>query len=184
MDGPAHKGTFWIDVRRRVAGTLTNVETPMMATTPIGMIDLAPKLIMGERATNRVSDLTSMWMPSATYKNDGDGSAVTWSLETPFYIGRRGLKRHKRLWTSYAMADAASDNPTLTVSYTEDLAVGAYTSLGTLAETANWKAEPLRMDTRSEGFALRITQSNASAYTKLFAFESEQMPMEMSRRER
>jgi hypothetical protein len=184
MDGPAHKTTYWLDVRRRVAGKLTNVETPMMAVTPIGMIDLAPKIIMGERATNRIADLTSMWTPGASYKNDGDSAAVTWSMETPFFLGRRGLKRQKRLWTSYAMSDASSDNPILTVSYTEDLAQGAYTSLGTLAETDVWKAVPLRINMRSEGFALRVAQSNASSSTKLFSFEVEQMPMEMSRRER
>ena len=185
MDGATFKGAYWIDVTAKTAGKLTNVEATMIASTPIGMIDLAPKLIMGERATNRASDLTTMWTPSATYKNDGDGDAVTWSMETPFFLGRRGLKRHKRLWSSYYMADAASDNPALTVSYTTDLAGSSYTALSpTLAETSTWECEPLELNQRSEGFQIKVAQSNASADTRFYALEVEQEPMEQSRRER
>jgi len=184
MDGATFKGGYWLDVRRRVAGKLTNVKSPMLASTPIGMIDLAPKLIMGERATNRMSDLTTMWTPSATYKNDGDSAAVTWSIEFPFFLGKRGLKRWKRIWSSYYMADAATDNPLLTLSYQTDLASSSYTTLGTLAETTSWQSKPLRLDVRSEGMAFKIAQTNASSDTRFYSLEAEQMPMEQSRRPR
>lgn len=184
MDGATFKGAYWFDISNKTAGKLTNVEATMIASTPIGMIDLAPKLIMGERAAARTSDLTTMWTPSATYKNDGDGDAVTWSMESPFYLGRRGLKRHKRLWSSYFMSDAASDNPTLTVSYNLDLAGTSYTSIGTLAETTTWECEPLSLDQSSEGFQIKVAQTNASADTRFYSLEVEQEPMEQSRRER
>lgn len=185
MDNATFKGAYWIDVTNKTAGLLTNVQATMIATTPIGMIDLAPKMIMGERSAAYVSDLSTMWTPSSLYKNDGDGTAVTWSMETPFFIGRRGLKRHGRLWSSYHMTDAASDNPTLAVTANIDLAASSYPiSVGTLAETTTWECEPLTLDQRSEGFAVKVQQSNASADTRFYSLEIEQMPMEQSRRER
>jgi len=82
------------------------------------------------------------------------------------------------------MADAATDNPLLTLSYQTDLASSSYTTLGTLAETTSWQSKPLRLDVRSEGMAFKIAQTNASSDTRFYSLEAEQMPMEQSRRPR
>jgi hypothetical protein len=43
------------------------------------------ELYAGSRAAPRVLQLSTMWTPSATFKNDGDGTAVTGTWESPFY---------------------------------------------------------------------------------------------------
>jgi hypothetical protein len=187
MDGSTFKCAYWIDIPKRAAGRLTNIKATMLCSTPVGLLDLAPKLIMGERGDYRVSDLTTMWTPSSTYKNDDDGTAVTWSMETPFYLGKRGLKRLRNLLVTYAMQDAGTDNPTLTVQGTTDLSVGAYTTLDSAVPettTGVWDCYTVGMDEieRSEGVGVKISQTGPSAFTKLYSIEMEWNPMEQSRR--
>lgn len=182
MDGATFKCAFMCEVQRRVWTRLTNVKSIMMVSTPLGLLDTAPAVYMAERAAPRVSALTSMFTPSATYKNDGDGTAVTWTAELGHFYGKPGRKRWRNVYVKYYMADAATDNPTLTVSRATDLAAGSYTALSTtLAENTVHARKRLPLRVASEGVALRIAQTNASSQTLLYAVEAEPLTGEPSR---
>lgn len=185
MDSTTFKCAYWCDVRRRTWGNLTNVKASMLASSPIGSVDMPPKIVMAERGATRVADLTTMWTPSSSYKNDGDGTAVTFSVESPFFQARPGLKRWKKLWLTYHMTDAASDNPTISVGYQKDVASSSYTTLSeTLPETSRYLSAPVALGLRSEGLGFKFSQTNASADTRIYVVESELQPMEPSRRYR
>jgi len=182
MDGSTFKCAFMCEVQRRVWTRLTNVKSIMMVSTPLGLLDTAPAVYMAERAAPRVAALTSMFTPSATYKADGDGTAVTPTLELGHFFGKPGRKRWRNVYVKYYLADAATDNPVLTVSRSTDLAVGAYTALSsTLAENTVHARKKLPLRVASEGVALKIAQTNASAQTLLYSVEAEPLTSEPSR---
>jgi hypothetical protein len=99
-----------------------------------------PKLLGASTlAASRVIDCTSYFQPSASVKNDADGTTHTWRLTTRnIAIGDRptGVV-YVRAW--YALVDAASDNPTITAEASVDgaayqtLAVTTGTDGGTTA---------------------------------------------------
>lgn len=174
MDGSTFKHAGMIHVKKRCYIKLTNVKSPMMVSTPQGLLDTPPKLFMAERAAARVSDLTTMWTPGSSYKNDGDGTAVTAAIEFAHFLGDPGKKRWKNLYLKYLMTDAASDNPTFTVSYATDLESSSYTALGsTLSENSAVSRVRIPFGVGSEGVSLKITRVNASARFELYALESD-----------
>lgn len=182
MDGSTFKHAGMLDVKRRRFVKLTNLAATMLVASPTGILDTPPKLVFSERAALRVSDATTMWTPSATYKNDGDGTAVTPVIELPHYMGKPGKKRWKNLYVKHHMTDAASDNPTLTIAYSTDLASSSYTSLSpVLAETSGVTRIRLPIGVMSEGVSLKITQANASAVTQLYGIEADMQAVEAGR---
>lgn len=182
LDGATFKCAFMCEVKRRVWTRLSNVKALMMVNTPVGIPGAAPSVYFADRASLYVGDLGTMFTPSATYKNDGDGTAVTPTVETSFFFGRQGRKRWRKLHVGHYMTDAATDNPALTVSIAEDLATGSYTALtDTLAETTLREREELDVRVASEGIAVKIAQTNASAVTQLYSLEAETMTSEPSR---
>lgn len=171
-----------LDVKRRRYVKLTNLKATMICSTPVGILDVPPKLLFAERGALRVSNATTMWTPSATYKNDGDGTAVTPVVELPHYYGKPGKKRWKHLYVKYHMTDAATDNPTLTAAYTTDLESSSYTNISpTLAETSAATRARVPVRVAAEGVSLKLTQANASGVTHLFGIEADMDAMEPGR---
>lgn len=182
MDGSTFKDALMVDVKKRVWSRLSNVKSPMMVATPVGIYDAPNSLYSADRASKYVMDLSPMWVPAAANKADGDGTAVTWSLETMHYLGRPGKKRWKSIYPKYHCADAASDNPTVAVTYQTNLTASSYSSLATLSETssASRVRVPLRIQ-RTEGVHFKLSQTNASSDTRLFSLEAEVVEGERSR---
>lgn len=182
MDGSTFKLAGMLDVRRRRYVSLTNVKATMMVSSPPGVLDLQPKLVWSERASLYVANGTSMWSPSSTYKNDGDGTAVTWSAEFPHYFGKPGKKRWKSLYVKRKTVDAGSDNPALTFSYTTDLGSASYTSLSpTFPENSAVTRDRIPLGFAAEGVSIKVVQSNASATTSLYALEADMWALEPGR---
>lgn len=191
MDGSTFKCAFAVDVKRRVFYRLSNVKAIMMVSTPIGVLDAPPALYMAERGALRISDLTTMYTGagSATYKNDGDGTAVTPSIELPHYMGRPGIKRWRNLYVKGLVTDAASDNPVLTLSYQPDVASASYTTIGTtITETSGTETRKIPISAtslggvRAEGLSLKIAQTNASADTRINHILADVLAQEPSKR--
>ena len=98
---------------------------------------LQEKLYMGQWNAGRVAELSSLWNPSASVKQDGDGTNPTPIVETGMFRGFDRLHRRwiesmgKQKWrwayVDYDLRDAASDNPTMTLSYCRT-PTGAYTA--------------------------------------------------------
>lgn len=146
----------------------------------------------------RVVDVTGIFSPSASNKADADGSAVLPVVEYPMRrgfsrIGRRwapagGLTHFKRLYLTYDMRDAASDNPILTLSYVTTPEATSYTSLSyTLAETTamervgrSFGPTGARGGITKQEIGVKVAQTNASSETKLYGLEAEYQTVEGS----
>lgn len=180
MNGATLIDSLVCDIVRKVWWRNSNLDCTMMVSTPIGLYDVAPTLYMAERSAARIADLGTMYTPSGTYKNDGDGVAVTPILETPYYMGKQGLKRWRRMYLTYGMTDAATDNPTLAVSEQTDPESASYSSVASFSESA-YTRQRMDLAERTMGVQLKVAQANASANTFLHAIGAETRPLEESK---
>jgi hypothetical protein len=182
MNGSTFICAFMCEVKRRVWTRLTNVKSLMMVSSPVGIPNAPSSVYMADRSSLFAGNLATMFTPSGTYKNDGDGTAVLPVLETGYFYGKQGRKRFRRIYVGWYMTDAASDNPILTASYARDLATGAYTALSeTLAENVVRTRQRIDVGIASEGIAVKLAQSNASAVTNIYSIEAEMLSSERSR---
>jgi hypothetical protein len=128
----------------------------------------------------RVSKFSTVFSPSATTKNDAEGTAVTPILETPFYeIGSPNLKSWHELLPTFDLRDSASDDPAITVGYITSPEETSYTSITpNLTETTEMtrKSRYLRRSERGLGF--RFGQSGASSRTKIYSLQAVVYPQE------
>lgn len=167
MNGSTWIDTIAFDMVKRAAVRFSNVKT--MAFAAAG--EAGQELYAGGRATPRVMQLSTMWMPGATYKNDGDGSPVLGTYESPFY-DTQGILTQRWRWAylMHDLRDAASDNPTWTVSYCESPEGGAtYTALSpTIGASTAKRTDRLPVQVPNKGLGFRLTRQNAAAYARLY----------------
>lgn len=165
------------DIPSRTVTWLTNIK----ATSFANAVTVGEELVWGSRALPRVNKFSSVFSPASGVKNDADGAAVTWSLESSFFQDRPGKKTWKSLYVAYDMRDAASDNPVLTVSSLKT-PEGAYAALSpTLSESTDMTRARLPLRFPAEGLGVKIAQTNASSATRLYAIEAEVHARELSR---
>lgn len=183
MNGSTFVCSFACEVKRRVWSQLTNVESAMVVATPTGIPNATPACYFADRSSLYVGNLETCFTPSATYKNDGDGTAVLPSFETPFYLLAPGRKRIRRVYLSTYLVDSFADSPSLTVSYAVDLSTStSYTAISdTIAAGAELQRVPLDVRETGEGIAFKVTQTNASARTDIHRFEMDVLASERSR---
>lgn len=172
MNGSSFVDCFVFDFVKRTCWRNTNMPFIAFAHDQVG----SEEAYVALRSTDRVAKLSTCFTPSATYKNDDNGTAVTPVLElgAPWDL-RSGKKRYKTLYVRYRMTDAATDNPVLTASVTGQLGASpSYTALsptaaetdGTTLEYATLKA-PIRK--AKDFLGVKIAQTNASALTEIGA---------------
>jgi hypothetical protein len=172
MNGSTFVDCLVCDVPSRSWVRLANIKASMFAAAT----GAAPELYYADRSTNRVVKLGTSLDPSATAKNDADGSAVTWSAELKLIGSGPGLKRfgHGRL--TYDMQDAATDNPTLAVSFAENVTAPSFTASpeSPLAETTDVTRKRFTVNREAQGLTIKLAQSNASSLTRVYAVEVEE----------
>ena len=173
-ESPTSTIAFLFNLAERSCVLLQNFPANCMAMTP----QVGDELFMGPTITGtvRVVALSPIFWPGGQ-KEDADGTDITPVLYTRYYSDNRvGQKRWKTAYLDYYMKDAASDNPTLTVSYDPreygNEIIGGETSIGTLAETTStapaYRAKlPIRYASR--GVSFKISQTNPSAATNIIA---------------
>lgn len=177
MDGSTFKDAAMIDLQRRTWIQLTNVKAKAFwgSSSP-------DELYMGQRARARVGKLSTMMMKSASYKNDGDGTAVTGTYESPFFVTDGGQLSWKRVYLDGDLRDAASDNPTWTISYVTSPESTSYTSLGTtFAETTAQTPRRFTLGQSNYGMAFKVTRQNAASDARLIRLRAEVHKREGSR---
>jgi hypothetical protein len=172
MNDSTFVGSFVCDVKRRVWTQLTNVECPMLVSTPLGILDSPPALYGADRGSKYVMDLTTMYDPSSAYKNDGDGSPVTFTLETPHYMGKAGKKRWRHLYPKFYLSDSGNEmkNPSFetdTTYWTAFVASGSAT-LSRQSDTT--------FSAGSFAGQNAITGAAASDYTALYVSWEQRIP--------
>lgn len=180
MNGSTFIDAFVFDTKMRQVIRVSNLQS--MAFAKAGAA--GQELYAGSRATPRIMQLSTMWTPSATYKNDGDGTAVTGTWETPFYDTQRlGTQRWTDCYLDYDLRDAGTDAPTFTVSYcTSPESGAAYTALSpTYAATTMREARRRQIHRKSRGMGFKVTRTNAAAVARVYGIGSRVMSREGSR---
>jgi hypothetical protein len=178
MNGSSFVLAAFIDLDRLSWWPLTNLKAVAMWAAQ-GATD---KLYFGRRDAARVGELSSIFMPASGVKNDGDGTAVTATFESPYYEGKFGAKTVKKVYVDHELTDYGSDDPTATIGYIstpEDL---TYTTLSTgLSESTTKTTTKATIGGAHDGIAFKITRSGAGDF-KLYGLEAEIDAREASRR--
>lgn len=164
MDGTNIKDSGMIDLARYSWFRHSGIDALCMFHRPY-----PEEVFWGRRNAARLVTTTSMLRPSATNKADATGTAVVPSLETPFFMPDTGIQSMRRVYVTYLMTDAGSDNPILTVSHVTSPESTSYTSLTpTLVESTALARERRALHLPARGIGFKIAQSNASADTRIF----------------
>lgn len=155
---------------------------------------LQEECYMGQWNAGRVAKLSTLWSPSATVKTDGDSTVPTPIIETGDFRGydRRhrswiqsfGKQKWRFLYVDYDLRDAASDNPTITLSYATS-PTGSYSSVagGTLPETSDYTRKRRSLNAtiggaaRSNMLGLKVAVTGPYATAKLYALEVDYSPI-------
>lgn len=177
MNGSSFVDALMINIPDRRAVRISNAKF----TSFFGAVSVGEEMYVGLRSAARVGRLSTMFTPGASYKNDADGTAVTPLAETGFFRDRGGFKRWTAFFLGYDLRDAASDDPTLALSYITN-PEDAYTAFSAvLAETTNYQRALIREAARGEGVAIKIAQTHASANTRLYDLEAQVYAEEQSK---
>ena len=140
------------------------------------------ELFWGRRGAARLGTISDIFVPSAATKNDADGTAVLPIVEYPFFMAQPGQKTAMRMYLGYDLRDAASDNPTLRVSYTNSPESTTYTALTPdLPETTTYQRTMLQVDAAMPGIGIKVAQLAASSDTRLYELETDMQQRERSR---
>ena len=136
------------------------------------------------RNSARVYKLSTMWLPSGTVKNDAGGAAVCGVWETPFFDTQNiGFQRWRDAYLEYDLTDAATDAPTITLSYLLDPSSTSYTAC-TPALAATTKKTTVRRPVfkKNVGMAFKVTRTNAAAQARIYEIGASMHGLEGSRR--
>lgn len=160
----------------------TNMDCTMFAQSANGA-----HLYAGRRDDTRVIDVVDCFTPAASNKSDADGDAVDFQVETPFYqLSPPGLKRYKSVYVGYDLKDAATDNPSLYMSYTTSPEGSSYTAMhGDPAfqppETSTYSRVRRRLNVRAPGIGFRIGVADPAKEARLLSIEVDAYAQERSR---
>lgn len=164
--------TLMCNVPKRAWWRLTNIQATMYAQG-VGKQD---ELYYADKSHGRVVQMSGIFMPSASNKNDADGTAVAPMLETRARGGGPDLKSFGDGELNYDMRDAASDNPTLAVQISPGFEAASYTAVteSPLAETTADKRARFSTGIDSAALSVKLQQTNASSKTEIYALEVSQ----------
>jgi len=152
-------------------------------TSNIGCIMYAPNLSgtdelygasMSGQPGNRILKFSGCLMPAAGNKNDANGVAVTPQAQFRMSGTGIGVKVYGDGHLTYDMRDAASDNPTLAVSFSKGIeAEGAFNAVpeSPLVKTTVAKRKRFSVATDAQAVNVKVVQANASSKTEVYLLE-------------
>ena len=150
------------------------------------------EVYMGLGSIGRVAALSQILLPSAGNKNDADGTPVQPYFETGLF---RGYTRFHRRWVlsmalqhwsniffTYDLRDAASDTPTLTMSFANDAGESNYTAIARNLDATS-SVTRIRRDINQHvsGVTFKVQQTGPTSDTRISGLEGEYEPLESSR---
>lgn len=164
---------------RKAWTRLSNVGIRSFASGFTGINELYGATISGAPG-NRVVKFSSLFNPTASNKNDANGTAVQPQLQLRMIGEGIGLKAYGHGHVTYDLRDAASDNPTVAISAATgieaDSGFSAVAEGGTLAETTQVTRKRFIVNKDAQTLNLKFVQTNASSQTELYAVEQEVRP--------
>jgi hypothetical protein len=171
MNGSTFVDCLLCDLTKRAWVRLSNIKATMFATNT----GASSEMYYSDRSTNRLVTLGSSLAPGVTTKNDADGTAVALTAELRIIGDGPALKRFGHGRITYDMADSASDNPTLAVSFAENVTAPSFTACpeSPLAETSDVTRKRFTVNREAQGLTVKLVQANASSKTNIYAVEVE-----------
>lgn len=169
MVGAAPVLSAMIDLQRYGWVNLSNVDASSIWRVTGGTGD-SEQLFFGPRNSAYVGEMSTFFSPNATYKNDGNGMAVTPMLETPYYEISQGRDRIRRVYLTYDLRDDDGDLPTISIKFVESPEETSYTAVDTdfnVTVIRDRQRKPIGKLPLGIGF--KIEQTNASSDTRLWA---------------
>jgi hypothetical protein len=126
-----------------------------------------------ESGGTKIEALSGYFTPTASNKNDADGTAVTALLETRPFGGGPGVNAFGKGRITYDMRDAASDNPTLAITAAPGLEAPTFTAVAEspIAETTDGTRKRFSTGKQSQALSLQFSQTNASSKTEIYSIE-------------
>lgn len=176
LDGGTFKDAFAVDLNTYSWTRITNLKA-LSFWPSVGAID---ELYFGRRDQASIGRMSSIWSPSSTTKNDGNGTAVTGVIETPFYEGRPGLKQWIKGFASLDVTEHASDSPSATIQAVWTPESTSYETLKTVSATDAYSRTRFDMNKRAHGVGFKIARSGAGDF-RFYSLEAEMNPLEKSR---
>ncbi len=177
MNGSTFVDAAMIDLQRRTWLRLSNLKAVSFWSS-----SSPDEMYFGLRSAARVGRFSPVFSKSSTFKADGDGTAVTATYESPFFVSKGKQLAWKRLFLDADLRDAASDNPTFTIGYVTSPESSSYTSLGTtFAETTAQTPRRFDMGLANFGMGFKVTRSNAASDARLVRLRAEVHEREGSR---
>ena len=132
----------------------------------------------GSFATPRVCTMSGVFSPASGNKADGDGTSVLPIVETPWYPLGDGASPDRDVFLTYDIRDAASDDPTLTLSYILSPEMTSYTNVKgrddnayTIPETTAMYRVRRLINKEAFGIAFKILQTNPSSASRMYRID-------------
>ena len=163
--------TLMCNVARRAWWRLTNIKATCYAQSVDGT-----ELYYGDASTNRVVAMSGIFSPSASNKNDANGTAVTPTIEFRAMGDGTGVKQFGFGQLTLDMRDAATDNPTMAVTVKSGIEADTSTTPAESPLTETTTAARKRFSTckSAQSVTIRLAQTNASSKTEIYALEVEE----------
>lgn len=188
MNGSTFVDCLAYDLQRTFWYRLSNVKARCFSRQPSATFE---ETYYGGANVGRVSALSPILTPAAGNKADGDGTAVAPYFETELYRGWQhwhrkwvpsmGIQSWRRVYLNYQLTDAASDAPTITVSYATDPAATYTPITATLPSNSIYTRLHRDLFFQGNGLMLKVAQTGPSADTRLHGIECEYSSLEESR---
>ncbi len=156
----------------------SNIGASMFASA----IGAAEELFFSRRADTRLGRIAPIFRPSSAVGADADATVILPVMESPYIVGKPGLKRWRDLYANYLLdGSGVGTSPSFDVGIITEPEDTTYTSIGALPGQATMRRDTLPIRFDSPGIALRLMQQLASGDTRIHALEADVYPMEGSR---
>lgn len=167
--------TLMLDIDRRTWTRHTNIRASSFARSSSS----GEELWYGDFGSPRVVKMSPIFVPSASNKNDADGTAVAPRVQLRLVGDSPGLKHHGFGHVTLDMRDAASDNPTMQVSVAPGVEATTYqAAVGSpLTETLDAERRRFTVGKVSQAVNVYLQQQGASERTEVYAVEVETRPL-------
>lgn len=154
-----------------------NIKATSFTSAP----NISEEVYWGLRSAPRVAATSGMFLPTSASKSDADATPVAPVLETPFF-GSPGTMSWRAVYLDHDTRDAASDNPTQTISYVTSPEATDYTFLHALSdETSAKQRDRAYMRFSADGVGFKVAQTGASSDTRIYGLQADVHGREPSR---
>lgn len=175
MNGSTHIDTLMCNVPRRAWWRLTNINATAFAQA----VGAEEELYYADRTSSNVVGISSIFVPVAANRNDANGNPVLPQAQLRITGDGPGLKHFGHGHISYDLRDESAEDPTLELSVAPGIEAESFVAVAEspLGETTVSTRKRYTIAKVSQGVNVKVTQTNPSSQTEIFAVEAEARPL-------